>query len=567
MFYRLIRFLQRWLVQDTPHYSTSYIVNWLARELRNHRLQVFFNTSIGVAIVLLGLAFVWCCKLVIDIATGETSRFTFTQAACMLIGTVVLRIILSYISRWIRAILGVKAQNDMQRHTFMHLLAAKWSGLEKFHSGDVLNRIEKDVTQIISFLTESVPNFVTAMVQFVGAFLFLFLMDKTLAIAIVVILPVFLIASRFYVNKMRSFTRAIRTSDSAIQAVIQESLQHNIVIKALSRTGLFGDKLFALQKRIQNQIRERTKFSSASAAIMHIGFSGGYVFAFLWGASRLQDNLISYGTLLAFVQLVGQIQSPLRNLTSYIPLLITTLTSAERVIDLHMVESEDAHNERAEAHLPQNPDIRLENVSFKYDSHRQILRNLNFTFPAGSATVIAGETGAGKTTVVRILLSLIEPQEGNAVLIENNRRITISKATRRVFCYVPQGNTLFSGTIYQNLQLGNPDATSQQMTDALHIACADFVFSLPDGINTVCGEQGYGLSEGQAQRICIARALLQAGPVLLLDEATSALDGLTEQKVLAGIRTHFPHKTLIIVSHREAAFKMCSNVLHIERIA
>ena len=556
--------------EEAPRYSTRFIARWLVHEFSGHWLQASFNTIIGILIVLLDLTFVWCCKLVIDIATGETTRFSFTQAACMLISTVLCNIILSYIGRWIRAILGVRAQNKMQRRTYMHLLSAKWSGLEQFHSGDVLNRIEKDVTQIISFLTESIPNFITAVVQFTGAFLFLFIMDRTLAVAIVVILPFFLCLSRFYVSKMRTFSRAIRTTDSSIQATIQESLQHNIVIKALARLSLFEQRLSSLQQLLQSQIKQRTKFSSTSAAIMQVGFSAGYLFAFLWGAGRLQNNLITYGTLIAFVQLVGQIQAPLRNLTGYIPLLITTLTSAERVLDLHLVESENNNTQNCTTNNNSTPPtIEIRNLNYQYDNHRQIIHNLNFDFPAGSATAIVGETGAGKTTLIRLLLGLIQPNNGTITLTPANATTTpllVSPSTRPLFCYVPQGNTLFSGTIYNNLLLGNPNATENQMNQALKVACADFVFSLPNGIHTICGEQGYGLSEGQAQRICIARALLQQGPILLLDEATSALDAQTEQQVLLGIRQHCTNKTLIIVSHHQTVINLCPTALYLQRI-
>ena len=570
-----LRLLRNWLGGDTPRYSIRQITAWLFNEMRHHWLQAALNLTIGILIVLLDLAFVWCSKLIIDIATGQTTRFTFTQAAIMLIGSVIINIALSYCGRWIKAILGVRAQNDMQRRIFLHLLHSQWSGMEQFHTGDLLNRIEKDVSQIVAFLTESLPAFVTAIVRFTGAFLFLFLIDRTLAVAIIVILPFFLLLSRFYVGRMRTFSRAIRQSDSEIQSTIQESLQHNIVIKALYRLSLIEDRLLRLQGRLQHQIRTRTRFSSLSAAIMQIGFSAGYLFAFLWGASRLSQGLITYGTLIAFVQLVGQIQAPLRNLTGYIPLLITTLTSAERIIDLHRVPTEEQTPDsslltpHSSLHTPHSslntaPSVVLNSVSFRYDGHRQILNNLSCTFPPGSATAVMGPTGAGKTTLVRLLLGLVSPLTGSITLRwPDGHTLPVTSATRPYFCYVPQGNTLLSGSIYGNLLLGNPQATEQQMINALRVASADFVLTLPGGIHTRVGEQGYGLSEGQAQRICIARCLLQQGPIIVLDEATSALDVATEERILTAIRATYPHKTLIIITHHLAVVQHTSAEIHL----
>lgn len=566
---RLTRFLRNssGRVPDagtTAHYPVKTILRWLWEEMKQNRLQAFLNTSIGIGTVALDLLFVWLTKLTIDIATGQRTDISFFWAAAALIATILLEIFIAFFGRWIRAILGVKAQNQMQRRLFAHVLLSQWSGMEKFHSGDVLNRIEKDVGGIVAFVTESMPSLITVIFRFTGAFIFLFLMDRMLACAVVIILPFFILLSKMYVKKMRELSRSVRQSDSKIQSIIQESLQHRTVVKALELSTTLLGRLESVQTLMHSQVKERTKYSSVSATIMNLGFAAGYLFAFLWGAFQLQQHAITYGALIAFIQLVGQIQGPARSLTSYIPVFINTFTAGERLMELENIPREGLYGKST--NMDGICGIRLNDVSYQYDDGKPILNRLNCDFPPGSSTAIVGETGAGKTTLIRLLLGLIYPQSGTVEIYNSKRSVQAGTATRGIFAYVPQGNTLLSGTIRNNLLLGNPDASEEMLHNALHMACAEFVFELPEQMETLCGEQGYGLSEGQAQRICIARALLRPGSVILLDEATSALDSNTELRVLDNIRTHYKQKTLIMVSHREAALRYCDRTLHLERL-
>lgn len=566
---RLTRFLRNssGRVPDagtTPHYPVKTILRWLWEEMKQNRLQAFLNTSIGVGTVALDLLFVWLTKLTIDIATGQRTDIGFFWAAAALIATILLEIFIAFFGRWIRAILGVKAQNQMQRRLFAHVLLSQWSGMEKFHSGDVLNRIEKDVGGIVAFVTESMPSLITVIFRFTGAFIFLFLMDRMLACAVVIILPFFILLSKMYVKKMRELSRSVRQSDSKIQSIIQESLQHRTVVKALELSTTLLGRLESVQTLMHSQVKERTKYSSVSSTIMNLGFAAGYLFAFLWGAFQLQQHAITYGALIAFIQLVGQIQGPARSLTGYIPVFINTFTAGERLMELENIPREGLYGKSTT--MNGICGIRLTDVSYQYDDGKPVLNRLSCVFPPGSSTAIVGETGAGKTTLIRILLGLIYPQSGTVEIYNSKHSVQAGTATRGIFAYVPQGNTLLSGTIRNNLLLGNPDASEEMLQNALHMACAEFVFELPEQMETLCGEQGYGLSEGQAQRICIARALLRPGSVILLDEATSALDSNTELRVLDNIRTHYKHKTLIMVSHREAALRYCDRTLHLERL-
>ncbi len=546
---------------------TRAIIRWIWGELRDNRRQALLNMVLGVTMVLLDLVFVWGTKLAIDTATGQAHGASLAVVSALLVAIILCQIAIGFASKWIHALLGVKALNGMQRKVFGHMMQSEWNGLDRYHTGDVLNRIEKDATQVINFVTESLPSLVTVVVQFCGAFIFLFLMDHMLALAIVILLPTFILISKMYIRKMRSLSREVRQSDSRIQSLVQESIQHRTVIKTLQRTESLLSRLYLVQETMRNQVKSRTKYSAVSSTIMNIGFATGYLFTFIWGTYRLEAGAITYGALMAFIQLVGQIQGPARSLTSYIPVFINTFTSAERVMELEEIPRETV-DQTPELTAPLG--LRLSDVSYSYrptdggdSAPTTVVSHLSYDFQPGTVTAVMGPTGVGKTTLIRLMLALVHPEAGHVNLYDATRSVEVSPATRAYFAYVPQGNTLLSGTIRDNLLLGDPKATEEQMKQALQMAAADFVTELPQGLDTLCGEQGYGLSEGQAQRICIARTLLRPCPILLLDEATSALDITTEQQVLQRIAAQSDGKTVIVISHREAILDYTTHILRL----
>ncbi|MFA6820299.1 MAG: ABC transporter ATP-binding protein [Bacteroidaceae bacterium] len=544
-------------------YPTSTILKWLWTQFKENRIQAFLNMFIGVFIIGLDFFFVWCTKLCIDIATHQNHNFTLSFMTLLLVSTIILQITLSFANRRVRAIFGVQAQNRMQRTLFGHLLMSEWNGMEHFHSGDILNRIEKDVSSIITFVTESIPSLVTIIVQLAGAFIFLFTLDRILACVIVMLFPCFIIISKIYVYPMHLIIRSIRQTESNIQSIIQESIQHHTVAQALQQNHHLFSNLSLMQNHLKQQVCKKTAYSSTSSAIVSIGFAAGYLFAFLWGIDGLNLGTVTYGTLIAFIQLVGQIQNPARSLTHYVPILISTITASERLLQLMNIPREQPGHHRI---LQDAIGIRLSHIEYHYENQPPVLKNFSYNFVPGSRTIIMGETGSGKTTLIRLLLSLVIPQKGTANIYNHNQSLPIDASTRACFSYVPQGNTLYSGTIRSNLLFGNPNATTEEMEHALHMACADFVFELPLLLDTYCGEHGFGLSEGQAQRICLARAFLRKGQILLLDEATSALDTQTEIHILQNIIYFFSNHTLIIVSHHENIAHFCTNKLILKRI-
>lgn len=543
------------MTRPLPH-----IIRYLITQLRGHSLQITLNTTVGILLVLLDLAFVWATKLAIDVATHNTTAVTLHQAFLLIALIMFTRIVLGLSSRWIRAILGVKAQNSMRQHLFNRLLRCKWTELKTYHTGNLTNRIEHDVNDVVNFVTESIPSFITTLAQFIGAFFFLFFMDSTLAIIIVCVIPFFIISSKLYIKKMRKLSHQARDEESKIQSTIQESLQHVMIIKTLQRVAYFTNRLTSQQAQLHQIILSRTRYATISSSLLNLGFATGYFVTFVWGATNLSKGLITYGAMLAFIQLVGQIQGPVRNLSKFIPIFITSFTATERLMDIENIAQEEANTPTK---LLPSVGVQLSNLTFQYTtSSRLIFNNFSYSFPAGSITAIVGETGAGKTTLIRLLLSLIQPTEGKITLIDSSgKEFTMRPDLRVNFAYVPQGNTLFSGTIRSNLLLGKPDATDEELKTALHTAAADFVYKKAKGLETPCGEAGDGLSEGQAQRIAIARALLADSNVFIFDEATSSLDPTTEETVLQRIVTHFANRTLIFITHRPLVLKYVTQKL------
>ena len=549
-------------------YDTRTIVRWLWQAWRGNRLQATLNAVIGLLGVVVSLAQVGAVQHAIDVSTpalqGHACNPHRIVIAVVIMALLMLAgLLLTIASTWVSNILGIRAQNRMQQRMLDRILRTQWHGREKFHSGDVLNRLEFDVNNVVTFLTETIPDSLAVLAMFIGAFCYLFAMDAVLAIITIAIIPVFVAVSKIYVRQMRRLTSEVRSSDSKVQSLMQETIQHRMLIKTLESETPMTERLEQTQSVLRHKVVRRTVFSVFSNIILWLGFRLGYLIAFLWAALRMSHGSLTFGGMTAFLQLVSRIQGPARNLTKLVPQAVSVFTAAERLMELE----EDPLDETGEPVRLEAPcGIRLEHVYYQYeDKDREILHDLSFDFPPASCTAILGETGAGKTTLIRILLALLSPQQGKATIYNNHHQETaVTPLTRCNFAYVPQGNTLLSGTIRDNLRLGRLTATEEEMKEALHKSCADFVFDLPDGLNTLCSEAGGGLSEGQAQRIAIARALLRQSSILVLDEATSALDPETERQLLNNILAD-RNTTVIFVTHRMAVIDYCDQTLKITR--
>ncbi len=543
-------------------YSIGTIMRWLWLSWRGNRLQAVLNALIGLLSVSISLAQVWAVQHAIDVASGTIAGSLYVAVAIM--GALILCDFgMNIAGIWVRNILGIRAQNRMQQRLLDRILRSEWHGRETMHSGDVLNRLETDVSNVVGFLTEVIPNSLSVVALFLGAFFYLFSMDRTLAFIIIGIIPVFIAFSKIYVGRMRRLTRKVRDSDSRVQSVLQETIQNRMLIKTLESDSVMVDRLESTQSHLRHNVVRRTVFNVFSNLILNLGFAVGYLIAFLWAALRLSQHTLTFGGMTAFLQLVNRIQSPARNLTRLVPAFVSVFTAAERLMEL---EENPLEEQGDPIELEPPCGIRLQNVTYAYDAaDGEVLKNLDFDFYPGSCTAILGETGSGKTTLVRLLLALLHPQQGQVQIYNTaGKQMELSPLMRCNFVYVPQGNTLLSGTIRDNLRLGCLDATDEEMYEALQKSCADFVRHLPAGLDTVCSESGGGLSEGQAQRISIARALLRNRSVMLFDEATSALDPETEQQLLRNILAHHD-KTIIFITHRSAVVDYCDQTLHIKK--
>ena len=544
-------------------YDARTLLRWLWNAWRGNQLQAVLNASIGLLSVGVSLGHVWAMKRAIDVASGTVEGNLYWAVGVMAV-LILLDFALNIAGTWVRNILGIKAQNRMQQRMLDRLLRAEWKGRNHHHSADILNRLEFDVNNVVNFLTETIPSTLSVLAMFIGAFLYLFSMDKVLAVIVIGIFPMFLAVSKIYVGQMRHLTRQVRDSDSKVQSVLQETIQHRMLIKTLESDSAMVERLGNTQSELRHRVVRRTKFSVFSNMVVNFGFAFGYLVAFLWAAIRMSAHTLSFGGMTAFLQLVNRIQGPARNLTKLVPAFVSVFTAAERLMEL---EEDPLEEQGTPIYIKAPCGIRLQNVGYTYEDGGgdKVIDGLSFDFKPGSCTAILGETGAGKTTLVRMILALVQPQDGKIEIYHGSTHQALSPLHRCNFVYVPQGNTLMSGTIRENLRLGKLDATDEEMLHALHVSCADFVNDLPDGLNTLCSEQGGGLSEGQAQRIAIARSLLRDRSVMLFDEATSALDPDTERQLLNNILSAHD-KTIIFITHRPAVIDYCDQTLKLEKI-
>ena len=544
-------------------YDARTLLRWIWNAWRGNQLQAVLNASIGLLSVGVSLGHVWAMKRAIDVASGTVEGNLYWAVGVMAV-LILLDFALNIAGTWVRNILGIKAQNRMQQRMLDRLLRAEWKGRNHHHSADILNRLEFDVNNVVNFLTETIPSTLSVLAMFIGAFLYLFSMDKVLAVIVIGIFPMFLAVSKIYVGQMRHLTRQVRDSDSKVQSVLQETIQHRMLIKTLESDSAMVERLGNTQSELRHRVVRRTKFSVFSNMVVNFGFAFGYLVAFLWAAIRMSAHTLSFGGMTAFLQLVNRIQGPARNLTKLVPAFVSVFTAAERLMEL---EEDPLEEQGTPIYIKAPCGIRLQNVGYAYEDGGgdKVIDGLSFDFKPGSCTAILGETGAGKTTLVRMILALVQPQDGKIEIYHGSTHQALSPLHRCNFVYVPQGNTLMSGTIRENLRLGKLDATDEEMLHALHVSCADFVNDLPDGLNTLCSEQGGGLSEGQAQRIAIARSLLRDRSVMLFDEATSALDPDTERQLLNNILSAHD-KTIIFITHRPAVIDYCDQTLKLEKI-
>ncbi len=541
-------------------------LHWFSKAIKPYRLQLSVTLLCHILLASCAVAFVYTSKKLVDIAVavlrGTETGAGLTVWALVMVGIVLFRILLNSLRSYLQATTDMKLRNSLRKHIYAILLHLQGNGGERHHSGDVLNRLQEDVRVVSSAFIVSLPNLIGTALQFVAATVFMLILDIRLSIIILIIVPVGLIAGKYITRRIRNLTLDIRRSDSQVQSHLQESVQHISLLQSLEYTDTSASTLDGLQSNLYGNELRRTKFSIISRIFISLAMQAGYLLAFFWGVWGISSGAVTYGMMTAFLQLVGQIQRPLVDMSSQIPSLIHSLASIDRLMELEAQPKEEMGEQQ---YLTAPVGIRIDNLTFAYpDSSKDIFKDFCYDFKPGDRTAIMGHTGVGKSTLIRLMLSLLKPNEGVVNFYTADEEVPASPTTRCNLVYVPQGNSLFSGTVRDNLLMGDPEATEEQMKAVLHTAAADFVLDLPNGLDTQCFEAGAGLSEGQAQRIAIARALLRPGSVLLLDEFSSALDAETETALMERLTAALPDHTMIFITHREKIIEYCDSVLRME---
>ncbi len=452
-------------------------------------------------------------------------------------------------------------RNSLQLNALSEIYDKKWIQLNTYKTGDLVSRLYSDVDSIVTALTNTVPTLIALMVQLLMAFGLLYSYDTLLALLTFLVTPITILFGMVIGQKIKVVQKKIQEADALKHSIINEALQNIIILKSFNYVIRNLERVKALQADHFELVKRKNRISINSNLMLGFGYQLGFFGAVTFGAFRLASKAITVGTFTAFIQLVGQIQAPIQGLASSLPQLIASLSSVERIHELDEIENDQQQDDNTLNHSAIPSKIVVNNISFAYKKNQPVFSGLNMTISRGEKVAIVGPSGEGKTTLVHMLLSLIEPDAGE-ITIETNAggRFPLGASTRRFFSYVPQTNTLFSGSIYDNFLL-NHDVSDEAIENALIASCCkSFIDELPEGLETLMGERGIGLSQGQAQRISIARALLHETPFLVFDEATSALDIETERNLISNLKQYHPLWTLIAGTHRESIFDICDRV-------
>lgn len=532
---------------------------WIARKAKNYILFLAAILIIDIVNSLSGIAIAIVSKNLIDSAVsssfGMLIRFGMIFCALIFVSQG-LGILSSQISVKTLEIFS----NSFRQRLFSGITRAEWMSVTKYHSGDILTRLTSDVHTVGSGVVNTLPGIITLGIQLLAAFCTLLYYEPYLAFLAFVLGPITVLLSRVWGGKIKKLQIKVQESESAYRSFIQEALQNILIVKTFGLEEINSNKIETLHNNRLKWVLKRSRAGISASTMLGMGYWAGYLLAFLWGAVRLSSKAITYGTFTAFLQLVNQVQAPFIGLSRTLPQVISTIASAGRLMELEALPSENIGKKLSQ---PFAAGITCQKVSFSYPGTQPVLDKVSFSIKPGELVAIIGQSGEGKTTLIRMLLALLKPDSGAITLAgRDGAEYLVSAATRSWISFVPQGNTLSSGTIAENIWIGDPEASLEEVINAAQAACAwEFIEQLEDGINTVIGEKGIGLSEGQAQRIAIARAMLRYAPIMIFDEATSALDMETEMKVLSNIQHMQPRRTCIVITHRPSAMKICSRVL------
>ncbi len=533
---------------------------WLNSMSKKQRGMIWLVCVLNVLLSALSIAFALAIKVIIDGATdvnkqGGYKRLVFGAIAISAI------ILLQFILRISINLLSEKAKYKLEMafksHIFASILDKKYEKISIYHSGEMMTRLTSDVAIVAEGITYIAPEAVASIAKLVCAFVAILLLDWFFALLFVGAGLLVFVVVTLVRGKLKSLHKSTQETDGRVRSFLQECIENLLAVKVFGVNNQINSTATDLQEKNYSVKIKRRNISVLGNAAYNVVFSLGYIFALIYGGFKIFNGLLGWGTLSALLQLVLNIQAPLGSLSTIVPKYYATLASAERLIEIENIENEpnvSAFN--AQGAYEKMSGIVFNGVNFSY-GREQVFKEFIECFEKGKMIVISGSSGAGKSTLIKLLLGVYEPNGGEIYAQTENEKIAINNSTRSLFSYVPQGNMLFSGTLYDNITFIKRDAKKEEIDKALWVSCLDeLVNSLPQGLDTVVGENGVGLSEGQIQRVAIARAVIANAPIMLLDEATSALDENTERRVLNNLKG-LKGVTIIIVSHKKAALEIC----------
>ena len=541
--------------------NNSQTLKWIYKRTKKFLPSVLLLSVISALDALTFVALALISKNVLDVATGSGTG-SITGHGMLLFGVIFAQIVLTAAQSLLNSYTNARLTISMRNYLFSLVCRKKYSYISAYHSGDLLNRFTSDTDVIVNSVVSIIPNISSMAAKIIGGISALIVLDARIAFIILVLGISVPALGRMINRKYKALHKKSQQTEGRTRSFLQECFENIVVMKTFVSEAPFTKKLNQLMKENYRIKMKRTGVSVATHISLYSFFTVGYYTILIWGAGMISSGFITYGTLMAFLQLVSQLRAPLQNVSGIMPQYYSALASAERLMEIEKGQDDMApvSADKLEKIKKSFSGLEVKNITFAY-KNELILKNCSFEAEKGKITAITGESGSGKSTIFKIVLGLYEPQNGDITV---NGNIPLDTSLRGLFAYVPQGNMVLSGTIRENITLCNESVSREDLIKAAKAAeIYELISSMPEGFDTVISERGGGLSEGQIQRISIARALLTDAPVLLLDEATSALDEATETKVLSNIKA-LNGKTVLFVTHRNTSLKVCDKIIRVE---
>lgn len=541
------------------HISSEY-VKWLMTYSLPYLPRILLVFIIGVISSLVTAQLAVVSKNIIDSATSGNLVIT---AIIVYMALTLGNLALSAITSLISVVLDERFSFGIRKNLYEKIIASSWSDIKQYHTGDLMTRLTSDAGNISNGIIYTIPNIIRLIIELLIMFCILYYYEPALAILSLLIAPVAALTCFVLGRKLKKLQVRVLETESAYRSFLQESISNLLIVKAFCNEERSVEQLVDLREKRFYWVRKKANMGIVSSTIMSFSFQIGYIAALSLGAFKVANGSITYGTMALFLTLVGRVQSPIMLLAEQIPRVVSVFASTGRVIELQKIARE---NYKTTEIQPKDVGVKVHEVTFGYTQKENVLEKVSTEIQPGEFVAIIGESGIGKTTLIRLMMAFMEAKSGEIQFFNAKGEQAFANAGVRSFLsYVPQGNTLFSGTIRENIKMGNQDATEEEIQEAVRIAAAyDFIQELPKGLDTVVGERGHGISEGQAQRIAIARAVIKKAPFLILDEATSSLDEKTELAVLEGIRNLTPKPTCLLITHRRSVLEYCDREIKIQ---